>query len=159
MKDQSLRDELVFQLVKGNAHMPFEEAVANFPEEKMNEIFPNGEYSFWHLLEHIRRTQHDILDFIQNAEYQELEWPRDYWPKVDEIATLKDWEKTIYSYLTDRDELKSIIEDPATDLYQKMTWGSGQTIMREILVVADHTAYHIGEFAIMRQVLDAWNNK
>lgn len=154
-----LREELLFHLTYGNAHMPFEEAVSDFPEDKMNAVFPNGEYTFWHLLEHIRRTQNDILDFITNPDYKEREWPKAYWPQVDETAAVKDWEKTITSYRADRDGLTKVVQDPATDLFKKIPHGTGQTILREIMVVSDHTAYHIGEFAIMRQVLGAWNRK
>lgn len=162
------RDELVFQLLKGNAHMSFEEAVAEFPEAKMNTLFTNGEYTFWHLLEHIRRTQADILDFMINPDYKELEWPADYWPAriatqsvaggpaPDKKATKKDWDTTVKGFLKDRAALQMLVGDPKTDLYARIPHGSGQTVFREILVVADHNAYHLGEFAIMRQVLGAW---
>ena len=158
-EDIYLRKELVFQLEKGNAHMPFEEAIAHFPEKKMNVFFTNGDYSFWHVLEHIRRTQHDILDFIINTNYKEIEWPEDYWPKKSQLATREEWNTTIEQFLQDREQLKNLILDSKTELYTKIKWGTGQTFMREVLVVIDHNAYHIGEFAIMRQVLDAWDKK
>lgn len=154
-----LRKELVFHLERGNAHMSFEEAVADFPEDKMNTVFTNGDYTFWHVLEHIRRTQHDILDFSVNPDYKELEWPKDYWPMKDEKATKEKWDTTIEHFIQDRDQLKKVIEDPEFDLYKKIEGGTGQTIFREIVVVIDHNAYHIGEFAIMRQVLGAWDKK
>lgn len=155
-EEKDIREELIFELFKGNAHMSFEEAVADFPEDKMNEIFTNGEYSFWHLLEHIRRTQHDILDFMTDPNYEELEWPEDYWPDHEETATKEAWGETISAYLADRAKLKKLIEDPQTDLYKKIPHGSGQTVFREIFIIVDHNAYHLGEFAIMRQVLNAW---
>lgn len=154
--DKFIRDELVFQLLKGNAHMPFEEAVADFPDAKMNTLFTNGEYTFWHLLEHIRRTQADILDFMVNPDYKELEWPADYWPAPDKKATRKDWDTTVKGFLKDRAVLQKLVENPKTDIYARIPHGTGQTIMREIFVIADHNAYHLGEFAIMRQVLEAW---
>jgi hypothetical protein len=144
-------------LLKGNAHMSFEEAVADFPKKKINTKFINNDYTFWHLIEHIRRTQYDILDFITNPDYKELTWPNDYWPEKNQNASLKDWEITIASFLHDRKKLEMITKDSKTDLYQKIPHGTGQTIFREILVVADHNAYHIGELAIMRQVLGAWD--
>ena len=179
--DKFTRDELVFHLFKGNAHMTFEEAVSDFPVKKMNELFTNGDYTFWHLLEHIRRTQNDILDFITNPDYKEREWPRDYWPAriatparsaastadwqsvaggpgKNEKATKKDWDETISAFLKDRKKLQQLVENPKTDLYKKIPHGTGQTIFREIIVIVDHTAYHLGEFAIMRQALNAWGN-
>lgn len=157
--DTFTREELIFHLVTGHAHMTFEEAVADFPVKKMNELFTHGEYTFWHLLEHIRRTQYDILDFIINPDYKEREWPMDYWPGKKEKATKKDWDETIASFLKDRKKLEKIIKNPKTDLYKKIPHGTGQTIFREIIVITDHNAYHLGEFAIMRQVLGAWDKK
>lgn len=154
--DKQLRDELIFQLTIGHAHMSFADAVADFPEEKMNEKFTNGDYTFWHLLEHIRRTQGDILAFIVDANYKDKEWPKDYWPDKDAKATKKDWDETIRRFHEDQAKLKALVEDEKNDLYTKIPHGTGQTLMREILVVVDHNAYHIGEFAIMRQVLNTW---
>ena len=156
MEDKTLREHLLALLKGGNAHMTLEEAVADFPQDKINDIFPNGEYSSWHLLEHIRRTQNDILNFIINLNYQELSWPKDYWPARSEKATKKDWEKTINSFQKDIQALEKLVASPKTDLFAKIKWGDGQTILREILLVADHNAYHIGELAIMRQTMDAW---
>ena len=156
--DQSLRDELVFLLERGNAHMSFEEAVAAYPMERINATFPNGSYTSWHLLEHLRLTQWDILDFIRNPDYEERAWPRDYWPPSDQQATPDDWQRTIHDFLADRQALRAIAVDPQTDLWAPIPQGAGQTIAREIMVVADHNAYHIGEFAIMRQVVGTWGS-
>jgi len=155
-KDKALRDELVFLLAKGNAHMSFADAVADFPEETINSLFPNGTYTPWALLEHIRITQKDIVDFIQNADYQEKSWPLDYWPKTKTLATKEDWENTLKHVEQDNKSLQKIINDPKNDLYTKIPHGTGQTLLREALVVADHNAYHLGEFAIMRQVMETW---
>jgi hypothetical protein len=157
MNDKALRKHLGNLLKGGNAHMTLEEAVANYPVGKINDIFPKCEYSSWHLLEHIRRTQNDILNFIVNPNYKELDWPKDYWPARNEKAAPKDWEKTITLFKKDFQELAKIIDNPKTDLFIKIKWGDGQTILREILLVCDHNAYHIGEFAIMRQVMNTWN--
>lgn len=156
--DSQLRDELLFQLQTGHAHMKFEEAVANFPEDKMNAVFTNGEYTFWHLLEHIRRTQKDILDFMTSSDYKEPSWPNDYWPAKDAKATKEDWDQTVLSFVKDREELVKIVQDPKFEMFQKIERGTGQTIIREILVVVDHNSYHLGEFSIMRQVLDTWGD-
>jgi hypothetical protein len=156
MNDKALRDHLIKLLKGGNAHMTLEEAVKDYPLSKINDIFPNGEYSSWHLLEHIRRTQNDILEFIVNSNYQDKEWPKDYWPGRTKKATQKDWEKTISSFQKDIQALEKIVANPKTDLFAKIKWGDGQTILREILLVADHTAYHVGEFAIMRQTMQTW---
>lgn len=156
MEDKLMREEIKFLLSPGNAHMDLNEAVADFPIAKINTTFPNGTYSPWHLLEHIRRTQHDILDFMINPNYKEMEWPNDYWPGKLEKATSKDFEKTIKMFNQDLVFLQKMAMDPKIDLSKKIPWSSGQTIAREFMVIADHNAYHIGEFAIMRQVMGTW---
>ncbi|HSX09954.1 MAG TPA: DinB family protein [Candidatus Saccharimonadales bacterium] len=160
MKNEKvIRDTLLMFLKGGQAYSPFSEIIANFPEAHMNDIFPNGTYTPWHLLEHIRRTQFDILDFIINSDYQERSWPDDYWPAKSEKATQKEWDKTISDYEKDRQALEKIIKDPKTDLYAKIPHGSGQTILKEIILIVDHASYHLGEFSIMRQVMNTWNKK
>lgn len=154
--DTVAREELINLLKGGNAHMQLSEAVKDFPEEKINMIFPNGTYSAWDLLEHIRITQWDILEFITNPNYQEISWPADYWPAKGKKATKKEWEKTISEFEKDNLELQKIIKNSQTDLYVKIPHGDGQNVFREILVVADHNSYHIGEFAIMRQTMKTW---
>ncbi len=152
-----IRNELIDLLAKGNAHMTLSDAVKNFPKEQMNTLFPNGTYSAWGLLEHIRITQWDILDFIINPKYTEMSWPKDYWPPNDKKATQKEWDKSIAQFEKDSMTLQKLAKNPKTDLYAKIPHEDGQTILRELLVVADHNAYHIGEFAIMRQVMNNWN--
>lgn len=154
--DSVIRDTLITFLKGGNAYMPFSEVISKFPEEKMNTFFPKGAYTPWHLIEHIRITQWDILDFIKNPKYQEISWPDDYWPSKDKKATKKEWNQTIKEYQKDNLELQKIVIDSKIDLYSKIPHGTGQTIFREIFLVCDHNAYHLGEFAIMRQAMDTW---
>jgi hypothetical protein len=154
--DRLLREQLAELLEHSHAHMSIAEAVAEYPIERINALFPQGSYSAWHLLEHLRLTQWDILDFIRNPQYQERAWPQDYWPAPDQQATPDDWQQTLRAFLADQQALLAIIRDPHTDLWAPIPQGTGQTIAREMLVVADHNAYHLGEFAIMRQVMDTW---
>jgi hypothetical protein len=158
-KDEIIRDLLVKLLTQSHAHMDLNEAVADFPMKRINEIFPNGEYSAWGLLEHIRRTQNDILEFIVNPKYLEKEWPKDYWPIPGHKATVSEWNETINNWQKDMEKLVKLVKNPNTDLYIKIPGGNGQNIFREILLVADHNAYHIGEFAIIRQVMGTWSKK
>ncbi len=155
----SLREYLVWLLGSGDAHMTLDDALADFPVKDINTVFPNSTYSFWGALEHIRRAQADILDFIKNPDYQEGEWPQDYWPEKGRQATEADWKKTLKGYKKDLAEIKRLIEDPSTDLYAKIARGTGQDILREILLLADHTSYEIGELATMRRVVGHWDVK
>jgi hypothetical protein len=154
--EKLIRDQLVQRLRGRGAHMPYEEAVAGFPMDRINERFPNGTYASWALLEHLRLTQRDILDYCTDPDYRHREWPRDYWPPEDAVATPEDWAHTVDVFLAELDELIAIVGNPATDLYAPIPWGGDHTILREILIIADHNAYHIGELAIMRQVMGTW---
>lgn len=154
--DKILRKHLLTLLTGGQAYASFSEIVKDFPENKMNKVFPKGSYTPWHLLEHIRITQWDILDFIINPEYTEITWPDDYWSPKKRRAKKADWERTIKEFEKDYLELEKKIRDPKTDLYAKIPHGTGQTILREILLVVDHNSYHLGEFSIMRQVMESW---
>jgi len=156
--DTLLREQLLQLLNGGNAHMTLDEAVADYPVASMNMLFPNGDYSSWRLLEHIRLSQWDILDFIRNPDYQEREWPKEYWPPQSAQASEADWNETLDSFQRDMQALQAIAIDPQIDLYATIPWGTGQTVLRELLLVADHNAYHIGEFAIMRQVMGTWGS-
>src|SRR5260221_3125356 len=101
MKDQGVREQVVKMLESGMAHMGFEEAVKDFPLAKINSRAPKVEYTFWHLIEHLRLTQVDILEFITNPNYKEPSWPKDYWPKPSAKASSKDWENSVKQFNAD----------------------------------------------------------
>ena len=155
--DQALRQQLANLMLKRQAHMLFEDAVADFPEAHINSQLPGVDYSFWHLLEHIRICQDDILDYIRNPNYEALDFPAGVWPAQDAVTDMAGWQETIRQFYADRQALVAIIEDPDTDFYTPIPHGwDGHNILREIFIVADHNAYHIGEFAILRQVMNLW---
>ena len=156
-EDQELRQQLVNMLVKRQAHMAIEDAVADFPETHINTYPPHVAYSFWHLLEHLRIAQYDILDYIRNADYQTPNFPDDYWPDKEAVTDLAGWQQTIAQFLADRQALVDIVNDPDTDLYAPIPHGwDGHNILREIMVVSSHNAYHLGELGVLRQVMSLW---
>lgn len=154
--DKLVREQLLFLLGGGNAHMSFDQAVAEFPLEYINSPPPNVPYTPWHLLEHMRIAQWDILEFIRNPAYISPEWPEGYWPPQDELADEIRWEQTLRDFRADLRALQEMVEDPDIDLFAPLPHAQDYTVLREILVVADHNAYHIGEFAILRQVMETW---
>ena len=154
--DTTLRRELVRLLEGLDARMTFDEAVADFPDEAINDRAPNVSYTPWHILEHLRITQRDILDWVRQEGYVELDWPADYWPAEDAIADRQQFDKTIAGFREDNAALRAIVSDPATDVLAPIPGTPGHTVLREARVAADHNAYHIGEFAILRQVMGTW---
>ena len=156
MAGDILREQLLELLDGQGAHMPFEAAVAGFPDDAINRRPPNVPYTPWHLLEHIRIAQADILDYIRNREYLAPDWPDEYWPARNAMATPAEFARTIARFEADREALHALVADPATDLLAVIPNTPGHTILREIRTVADHNAYHVGEFAILRQVMGTW---
>jgi hypothetical protein len=156
MKDQALREDLARLLDGYDAHMTFEEAVADFPDEGINRRPPSVDYTPWHLLEHLRLTQRDILDYVRDPNYQERDWPADYWPARDATATREEFDETIKAFRDDRRALRRLLMDPAMDLFAVIPNTPGHTLLREIRIDADHNAYHVGEFAILRQIMGTW---
>jgi hypothetical protein len=156
---RGLKDQLVSLLRGGNAHMGFEAAVADFPDRLINERPPNVEYTFWHLIEHLRLCQVDILEYLTLADYRERAWPRDYWPAPNALATKADWDESLAAFRRDLEASVAIVADEATDLFAPVPSQAEHTILREVLIVADHNAYHVGELAILRQVVDGWGSR
>jgi hypothetical protein len=154
--DKEFRKQLVALLRGGQAYMTFDHAVADFPMAQINAHPTNVPYTFWHLLEHLRIAQRDILDYIHGTDYRELAWPKEYWPAPDTQATPEQWEQTIRQFHEDRRALQAIVENAATDLTAPLPHAPQHNILRQILVVADHNAYHTGELGILRQVMHLW---
>jgi DinB family protein len=153
---EAVRRQLIELLEAKGAHMPFEAAVADFPADAINRLVPESPYTPWHLLEHIRFAQWDILDYIRNRDYLESTWPDEYWPKRDATATPEQFAETLAAFRRDRDALRDVVADSATDLFAVIPDTPGHTIFREIRITGAHNAYHIGEFAILRQVMGTW---
>jgi len=157
--DSELRKQLVHLLSVRQAHMDFEDAVADFPTDQINSKAPNCEYSYWHLIEHLRLAQRDILDYIQTDDYQWPNFPDDYWPPRAAETDPAGWQRTLERFGSDRRQLIEVIRDPRVDLLAPLA-NSGEhehNILREIHVVASHNAYHTGELGILRQVAGLWS--
>jgi DinB family protein len=139
-----------------DAHVGFEKAVAGLPSELRGQAPSGLPYSPWQLLEHIRLTQHDILEFCRNPSYEELDWPKDYWPESASPPSAAAWDKSVAAVRKDREALKQLALNPGIDLLARVPAGDGQTYLRELLLVADHTAYHLGELVVVRRALGTW---
>ena len=153
-----LRDQLVHYLDWHDAHADFDTAVKAIPAELRGAVPAGLPYSVWQLLEHLRLAQHDILDFCVNPSYQEMTWPDDYWPATASPPSEAAWDESIAAYRRDREAMQRLAGDPAIDLFAAIPHGSGQTYLREILLVVDHAAYHIGQIVLVRRLLGNWGS-
>lgn len=155
--DKELRRQLAALLNGEQAHMGFEEAVAGFPEAAMNTTVPAGTYTPWHVVEHLRITQWDILEYIRDARrHVSPDWPVGYWPDPAAQTDADGFHRSVEGFLADREALAGIVRDPATDMTAVLPGTPGHTIVREVTIVGNHNSYHVGEFAILRQVMASW---
>jgi hypothetical protein len=154
--DDLLRKQLVKLLTSSEAHADFESSIKGLPAELRGKVPEGAEHSPWQLLEHLRIAQWDILDFSRNAEYKEMKWPDDYWPKSPQPPDDKAWEQSVKAIRADLKEFGDLISDKKHDLYAKIPHGDGQTLLREALLLADHNAYHVGQLVTVRRLLGAW---
>ena len=152
----ALRAHLVRLLDWEEAHAGFDKAVAGLPADTRGAVPQGFEHSAWQLLEHLRIAQHDILDFCRNPDYRELSWPDDYWPAAAAPPSATAWDESIRQFREDRAALQALARDSAVDLGVRIPHGNGQTYLRELLLAADHAAYHVGELIVVRRLLGAW---
>jgi hypothetical protein len=153
---KQLREHLTYLLDGGGAHVKFDDAVKDIPEA-LRGVKPNGfPHSAWMLLEHLRLAQWDILEFSRNVKYKSPKWPDDYWPENAEPTSAAAWTKSIQQFRKDLKTMQALVVNPKTDLYARIPWGDGQTVLREALLLADHNAYHLGQLVNVRRLLGLW---
>jgi len=155
MDDQtSLRQHVINLLTKGEAHVDVSSGLEDFPR-KLRGGKPEGSpHTPWQLLEHMRIGQWDILQFSVDAKHASPKWPEEYWPKTEAPPTDKAWDKSVSQFLTDLEEMCKLVGDPKHDLFARIPHGTGQTLLREALVLADHNAYHLGQIILLRRTME-----
>ena len=156
MKDKSLRDQLVELLTGGNAHVDWKTAFARIPPKLRGVRPPGAGHSIWELLEHMRIAQWDILEFSRDPKHVSPDWPAGYWPKTQAPENAKAWDESVKSFARDLAAMKKLIANPRTNLFARIPHGTGQSILREALLVADHNAYHLGQVLTVRRMLGNW---
>ena len=150
--------ELEELIRKGNAHVSFEDAVEEVSPSVVG-VAPEGlPYSLWQLVEHIRITQWDILEFSRNPKYQSPEWPEGYWPLVKAPAHEGDFARAVERIVADREEFIGLLQAAGERIYEPFAHGHGQSLLREALLIADHTSYHTGEIIVVRRLLKDWKS-
>jgi len=151
-----VRENLLELLSSGAAHIDFDSAIADLPA-RLRGGKPSGQpHTPWRLVEHMRISQWDILEFCTNPAYASLDWPAEYWPEGDGPPNAVAWNRSLRAFRRDLQSMKELVADPATDLLARIPHGQGQTIHREAMLVADHNAYHLGQLIMVRRLLGAW---
>ena len=154
--DQHLRQNLTYLISGGGAHAKFDEVVTKIPRDIRGVKPGNFPHSPWMILEHMRIAQRDILEFSRNKKHVSPKWPEGYWPKSEAPESDAAWNESVQQFRADQQAMVDLVENPKTDLFAKIPWGDGQTILREALLVADHNAYHLAQIVDIRRLLGAW---
>jgi len=154
--DRALRDHLLELLSGGHAHVTFQDAIAAWPPQLRGAKPPGQPFTPWRLLEHIRISQWDIVEFTKSAKHVSPEWPAGYWPERDAPPDAAAWDKSIAQVTRALKVMARIVADRKTDLYARIPHGTGQTVLREALVLADHNSYHVGQLVLLRRLVGAW---
>ena len=153
--DKALRDHVLYVLRGEGAHVTFEDFVADFPSALCSRRSEGLPYTAWQVLEHMRIAQWDILEFSRNPEHVSPKWPEGYWPPQDQQGTAEHWQESVRKFRNDLKEMEDLVADASTDLFAKIPHGTGQTILREALLIADHNSYHLGALVVIGRMLRA----
>lgn len=154
-----VRDQVISLLRGGNAHVTLEDAAKRLPAKLRGVKPPGAEHTAWELIEHMRIATWDILEFSRDSKHVSPDWPEGYWPKNSKPPSDAAWKKSIAAIKKNRDAMIKLVENPKTDLYSKIAHGTGQNILREALLIADHNAYHLGQLVLLERLLGAWTKK
>jgi hypothetical protein len=154
--ENDLREQLVYLLKGGGAHVHFTDALEGFPAGKYGTFANALPHTGWQLLEHARIAQWDIVNFCKNPKHVSPDFPGGYWPKTPNPPTEQAWADSVESFGRDLQAMVRLVQDSRTDLFAKIPHGQGQTILREALLLADHNAYHLGQLVDLRRALGAW---
>lgn len=155
MDDAILRESLAHLLLKGNAHVTAEKALAGLDPALRGRRPGSGAHSVWEEMEHLRLAQEDILRYTLDASWKSPAWPDGYWPSRPE-PTRDEWESSVRRFHADLAEVVALVRDTSRDLGARIPHGEGRTYLRQVLLVADHNAYHLGQIVQARKLLGAW---
>jgi hypothetical protein len=150
-RDELLRDHLLYLLKGGGAHISFDDAVRDWQVQLAGTKVANFPHTAWMLLEHMRLGQWDILEFSRNSKHVSAAWPEGYWPRSDAPTDEKAWTASVAAFKKDLRTMERLVGDQKVDLFARIPWGDGQTILREALLLADHNAYHLGQLVMLRK--------
>lgn len=154
MENQNALRQHLLELLEGrSAHIDLETAVRAFPMNLINERIEASPHSPWELLEHIRLAQWDIVEFCRNADHVSPGFPDGYWNLG--VASVNDWQASVEQITADLQAVRDIVADENTDLFAAIPHGSGQTLLREAMLVADHNSYHLGQLMQLKKTLEA----
>jgi hypothetical protein len=150
-----LRDHLVKSLRGGQAFVSFKKALEGVKPELRN-VRPSPQlHSVYEELEHMRIAQQDLLYYALEPVWESPEWPDGFWPKPGIEVTEEIWKKSVKGFLDDQEKAVKLVEAPSIDLCSNIP-DSEYTYLREITIIIEHNAYHLGKILDIRKALNNW---
>ena len=157
-KDGAIKKQLLAHLKGGEAFMPVDKMLEEIQFERLGQRPGDLPYSFYELFYHIYFTQKDILKYCTEENYTAVSWPEDYWPEKKEPENRKDWDDLKADYLANREQLTLLILNSSNDLLDPVPSNPEHTLLREVLLVIEHTAYHSGQLLVVLRHLGLHGN-
>ena len=153
---QPLHEHLLALLTGEDAHLNFESSIKDVPQDARGKKPKGAEHSLWEILEHLRICQSDILEFVRDAKHVSPEFSAGYWPKSSEPPSKKAWDESVNAFRSDLAAMVELVKK-SKDPVAPIPHCGGKTLLREVLVLADHNSYHLGQFVQLRKLLGAWS--
>ena len=157
-QEKYIRGELINLISGGNAHDSWKAKLAAWPEKRINLPLPGAKtpnglpFSPWAVLEHMRICQLDILEFIRDPEYTSPAYPHGYWPVSGNPADPTQWAESLRLFEADFQALIGLAGDQNVDLFAPLPHAPTYTLFRELLLVADHNSYHLGQLGLFEEL-------
>ena len=158
MDERRLRAGLVELLRGGNAHAGWEPALKGLAPGHRGARPAPGLHTIWQLVEHVRLAQEDILRYTLDRDWRSPEWPEGYWPKTQRPSG-REWGASLAAFRRDLESVVALVNDPKMDLSAELPHGEGRTYLRQVLLVADHNAYHLAQIVDARRLLKDWKSR
>jgi hypothetical protein len=155
-QDQQLRSQLTKLMRGGQAFAPMQQVLAGITAADAGKTVPGLPYTLWKLIEHLRITLYDILEFSRDPTYQSPDWPEGYWPEAAGPADQAALDNSLQAIAAGMQAMIGLVEDPGLDLFEPFAHGQGQNLLREAMLVAEHNAYHLGQVLVLRRLLGIW---
>jgi uncharacterized damage-inducible protein DinB len=153
--EKQIRERLAKHLESGEAFISVSEMLKKITFEDINTRPANLPYSFYELFFHVTFTQKDIVKFTCSDDYVEPKWPDFYWSKEKICKNKESWETLKAEYFTDRERLKTFLLNEENILMNAVKNGKDeQSLLRESLLIIEHTAYHAGQMLIILRLLN-----
>lgn len=152
----ALRKQLTKSLGGGQAFLSFKKALEGITPELRDKKPNENLHSIYQELEHMRLAQQDLLYYAIDDEWESPEWPEGFWPDPEKKLTEKEWKKTVDGFFSDLEKAVKLANDREIDLFEIISGSDEYTYLRELGVIIEHNAYHLGKIMDIRKALGNW---